>query len=164
MRLCLLFLAIVSLTVQAAFAERASIELGRFQLEATQGADARYAITDEGKDGQKAVKVDVTKLGPEFWDVELRAAGINFEPNKTYELKFQAKAAVGDYIYLVPEKADGDQASVSEGTTLQIPVDWTECTVVFKTTDRANPGRLNISNLSSNKDTFWFSDFRLTEQ
>jgi hypothetical protein len=31
----------------------------------------------------------------------------------------------------------------SEGTTLQIPVEWTECTVVFKTTDRANPGRLN---------------------
>jgi hypothetical protein len=164
MRLRLFSLAIAFVTFHAALAEEISIEPGQFQLEATQGADARYAVTDDGKDGQKAVKVDVTKLGPEFWDVELRAAGINFEPNKTYQLKFQAKAAVKDYIYLVPEKIDGNQASVAEGTTLQIPTDWTECTVVFKTTDRANPGRLNISNLSSNPDTFWFSDFRLTAE
>jgi hypothetical protein len=162
MRTRLLSLAILSLTVHSAFAEGVAIELERFQLEATQGADARLALTDDGKDGQKAVKVEVAKLGPEFWDVELRAAGINFEPDQTYELKFQAKAAVEDYIYLVPEKVDGNQASISEGTTLQIPVEWTECTVVFKTTDQANPGRLNISNLSSNKDTFWFSDFQLT--
>jgi hypothetical protein len=164
MRLRLLSLASAFVTFHAALADEISIEPGQFQLEATQGADARYAVTNDGKEGQKAVKVDVTKLGPEFWDVELRAAGINFEPNKTYQMKFQAKAAVKDYIYLVPEKIDGNQASVAEGTTLQIPTDWTECTVVFKTTDRANPGRLNISNLSSNPDTFWFSDFRLTAE
>jgi Carbohydrate binding domain len=164
MRLRLFILALAVASIQSSFAEDNSIEPGKFQLEVTQGADARYAVTDDGKDGQKAVKVEVTKLGPEFWNVELRAAGINFEPSKTYEVKFQAKAAVKEYIYVVPEKADGNQASVAEGTTLQIPTDWTECTVVFKTTDRANPGRLNISNLSSNPDTFWFSDFRITSQ
>lgn len=156
-------LALSLLPGQLLHAEEVAIGVDQFQLEATQGADARCALTDEGTNGQKAVKVEVTKLGPEFWSVELRAGGINFELGKTYEVKFRAKAAVKEYIYVVPEKEDGNQASVAEGTTLQIPSDWTECTVIFKTTDRANPGRLTISNLSSSPDTFWFSNFRIVE-
>lgn len=145
-------------------ADEIPVDVGQFQLEATQGADARYEVIDEGGDGQKSVKVEVAKLGPEFWSVELRAAGVNFEPGKTYEIKFRAKTSTKEYIYVVPEKVDGNQSSVAEGTTLQIPTEWTDCTVLFRTTDRANPGRLTISNLSSNPDTFWFSNFRVSER
>jgi hypothetical protein len=157
-------LALFCVSALALGAEEVAVDVGQFQLEATQGADARYAVTDDGMAGQKSLKVEVTKLGPEFWSVELRAPGVNFEPGKTYQVKFQAKAATTDYIYVVPEKADGNQVSVAEGTTLHIPVEWTECTLLFKTTDRANPGRLTISNLSSNPDTFWFSNFRIAVQ
>jgi len=156
-------LALFLLFSRLLLAEEVAIGVSQFRLEVAQGADARYAVTDEGANGQKAVKVEVTKLGPEFWSVELRADGVNFKPGKTYKLKFQAKAMVKEYIYVAPEKADGNQASVAEGTTLQIPSDWTEYTVIFKTTDLANPGRVTISNLSSNLDTFWFSNFRIVE-
>jgi hypothetical protein len=162
MRFTLFFCALLFVGGRVLAADEVAVDVGQFQLEATQGADARYEI--EGADGQKSVKVEVTKLGPEFWSVELRAAGVNFEPGKTYEVKFRAKTATKEYIYVVPEKVDGNQSSVAEGTTLQIPTEWTDCTVLFKTTDRANPGRLTISNLSSNPDTFWFSDFRITER
>jgi hypothetical protein len=156
-------LALFSVCRRISAADETTIDVGQFQLEATEGADARYEVTDEGTEGQKSVKVQVTKLGPEFWSVELRATGVNFEPGKIYEVKFQARTAVKEYVYVVPEKVEGNQASVAEGTTLQIPVEWTDCTVLFKTTDRANPGRLTISNLSSNPDTFWFSNFRVAE-
>ena len=46
---------------------------------------------------------------------------------------------------------------------LQIPDQWTECSVVFHTTDPANPGRLTLSSLSANPASYWFSNFSLTK-
>jgi Carbohydrate binding domain len=106
----------------------------------------------------------VTKIGAEFWSVELRAPDINFEPGKTYEVKFQAKTVPSQFIYVVPEKMDGNQASVAEGTTLQISDQWTDCSVVFHTTDTASPGRLTLSSLSANPASYWFSNFRVNEK
>jgi hypothetical protein len=63
---------------------------------------------------------------------------------------------------VVPEKVNGNQASVAEGTTLRILEDWTECTVVFHVTDTADPGRLTLSNLATNPATFGFGNFRMS--
>ncbi len=108
--------------------------------------------------------VVVSKIGLEFWSVELRAPGINFESGKTYQVKFQAKSTPEQFVYVVPEKVDGNQGSVAEGTTLQIPGTWTECTVVFHTTDTANPGRLTLSSLSANPASYWFTNFSVSEE
>jgi hypothetical protein len=94
----------------------------------------------------------------------LRAPDINFEPGKTYEVKFQAKVAPSQFIYLVPEKMDGNQGSVAEGTTLKIADQWTECSVVFHTTETASPGRLTLSSLSANPGSYSFSNIRLSEK
>jgi carbohydrate binding protein with CBM4/9 domain len=146
------------------FAQEAPLGPDQFQLQVDEGAEAQMEFTNDGANGAKAIVLTVSKPGPEFWSVELRAPGINFESGKHYELTFRAKSSPKEYIYLVPEKADGNQGSVAEGTTLEIPEEWTDCTVVFDTKDAANPGRLTISSLSVNQSTFWFSDFKLTEK
>jgi carbohydrate binding protein with CBM4/9 domain len=146
------------------FAQEVPLDLGQFRLEVDKGAEAHMELTNDGANGAKAIVVTVSKPGPEFWSVELRAPGINFEGGKHYELTFRAKSSPKEYVYLVPEKVDGNQASVAEGTTLEIPEEWTDCTVVFDIKDPANPGRLTISSLSVNQSTFWFSDFKLTEK
>lgn len=146
------------------FGQEVPLDLGQFQLEVGKGAEARMELTNDGNNGAKAIVVTVSKPGPELWSVELRAPGIHFEMGKHYELTFRAKSSPKEFVYLVPEKTDGNQASVAGGTTLEIPEDWTDCTVVFDTNDAANPGRLTISSLSVNQSTFWFSDFRLTEK
>jgi Carbohydrate binding domain len=151
------------LSARSVQAQEAKIEVGRFHLESIQGAEAKAAVNSEGPDGQQAVTAVVSKIGAEFWSVELRAADINFEPGKTYEVKFQAKSTPSQFIYVVPEKTDGNQASVAEGTTLQISDQWTDCTVVFHTTDTANPGRLTLSSLSANPATYSFSNVRVNE-
>jgi len=129
-----------------------------------QGSEAQSAVTSEGPDNQPAVMVSVSKLGTEFWSVELRAPGIAMESGKTYKLKFQAKSTPTRYVYVVPEKTDGIQSSVAEGTTVQIPEDWTECTVLFHATDTATTGRLTLSSLSAVPASYWFSNFRLAEK
>jgi hypothetical protein len=154
----------VLITVPAVHGGEARIEPNQFHLEAIQGSDAQSAVTNEGPDNQPAVMVSVSKLGTEFWSVELRAPGIAMESGKTYELKFQAKSTPPRYVYVVPEKTDGIQPSLAEGTTLQIPEDWTECTVLFHATDSATSGRLTLSNLSAVPASYWFSNFRLTEK
>ena len=78
-------------------------------------------------------------------------------------MKFQAKSAPSQFVYVVPEKMDGNQASVAEGTTLQISDQWTDCTVIFRTTDTADPGRLTLSSLSANPASYSFSDVRVNE-
>jgi hypothetical protein len=144
----------------------AEIKIGpdQFRLEAVEGAEARLVQTNDGPNNQPAVMVEVSKLGPEFWSVELRAAGIAIESGKSYELKFQAKSSPVRYIYVVPERTDGNQSSLAGGTTLQIPEEWTECTVVFHATDGSSSGRLTLSSLSAVPASYWFSNFRLTEK
>jgi Carbohydrate binding domain len=111
-------------------AQEAAIDVDQFRLETILGAQSKASLGTNAPNGQKSVEVVVSKPGLEFWSVELRAAGQKFEPGKTYEIKFEAKASPAQFIYVVPEKVNGNQASVAEGTTLRIPEDWTECTVV----------------------------------
>jgi Carbohydrate binding domain len=145
-------------------AQESKIEVDRFRLEAIQGAEARAAVSNDGPDGQPAVTAVVSKIGEEFWSVELRAPDVNFEPGKTYEIKFQAKVIPSQFIYVVPEKVDGNQASVAEGTVLQVSDQWTDCSVIFHTTDSASPGRLTLSSLSANPASYSFSNIRVTEK
>jgi hypothetical protein len=146
------------------YAQETKIEVDRFHLETIQGAEAHATVNNDGPDGQPAVTAVVSKTGLEFWSVELRAADINFDPGKTYEVKFQAKTTPSQFIYVVPEKMDGNQGSVAEGTTLQIPDQWTECSVIFRTTSTANPGRLTLSSLSANPASYSFSNIRVNEK
>jgi hypothetical protein len=165
MRLFPVLLVAVSLLVARLLqAQETKIEVDRFHLETIQGAEARAAVNNDGPDGQPAVTAVVSKIGLEFWSVELRAADIDFEPGKTYEVKFQAKTAPSQFIYVVPEKSDGNQGSVAGGTTLQISDQWTECSVIFRTTDTANPGRLTLSSLSANPASYSFSNIRVSEK
>src|ERR1700722_10930289 len=165
MRSIAVWLAALSL-LSARFvqAQETKIDVDRFHLEAIEGAEAHAAVNNDGPDSQPAVTAVVSKTGAEFWSVELRATDINFEPGKTYEIKFQAKTVPSQFIYVVPEKMDGNQASVAEGTTLQISNQWTDCSVVFHTTDTANPGRLTLSSLSANPASYSFSNFRVNEK
>jgi hypothetical protein len=142
-------------------AQETSIDVDQFRLETILGAQAKASLGTNAPNGLKSVEVVVSKPGLEFWSVELRAAGQKFEPGKTYEIKFEARASPAQFIYVVPEKVNGNQASVAEGTTLRIPEDWTECTVVFHVTDTADPGRLTLSNLATNPATFDFGNFRV---
>ncbi|MBV8377982.1 MAG: carbohydrate binding domain-containing protein [Verrucomicrobia bacterium] len=145
-------------------AQESKIEVNRFHLEVIDGAVARAAVSNDGPDGQPAVTAVVSKIGEEFWSVELRAPDVNFDPGKTYEVKFQAKVVPPQFIYVVPEKMDENQASAAEGTILQIPDQWTDCSVVFHTSDTANPGRLTLSSLSANPASYSFSNFRVSEK
>ena len=165
MRLYSAALCVFSLaTVLAVRGGETKIEPDQFLLEAVQGSEAGAVVTNDGPENQPAVMVVVSKLGTEFWSVELRAAGVAMESGKTYELKFQAKSRPARYIYVVPEKTDGNQASVAEGTTLQVPEEWTECTVVFHATEAVASGRLTLSSLSAVPASYWFSNFRLSEK
>ena len=112
----------------------------------------------------RMVRTTVSKLGAEFWSVELRVPGITMESGKAYELKFRAKSTPARYIYVVPERTDGNQSTLAEGTTLQISEDWTECAIVFHATDSTTSGRLTVSSLSAVPASYWFSGFRLNEK
>jgi Carbohydrate binding domain len=141
-----------------------AIDLGRFQIQVEKGAQATAEIVDDTEEGQKALVVTVSKPGPEFWSVELRAPGFKFQAAKHYELKFRAKSAPGEYVYFVTEKDSGDQESIALGTTLKIPERWTECTVDFDVNQDGDPGRLTISDLSVDPSSFRFRDFQLIEK
>jgi hypothetical protein len=141
-----------------------AIDLNRFQISVEKGAQARAEVVDDTEAGHKALVVTVSKPGPEFWSVELRAPGFQFQADKHYELKFRAKSAPGAYVYFVAEKNSGNQESVALGTTLKIPEQWTDCTVVLDVNQNGDPGRLTISGLSVEPSNFRFCDFKLIEK
>src|SRR5580700_5305527 len=86
------------------------IDPSRFQLQVDKGAEARSAIVeDETQPGSKELMVAVSKPGPEFWSVELRAPGFSFEQGKKYGLLFRAKSSQSEYVYFALEQTDGNQ-------------------------------------------------------
>jgi hypothetical protein len=142
-----------------------AIDPSRFQLQIEKGAEARSAIVDdENQPGTKEVMVTVSKPGPEFWSVELRAPGFSFEQGKRYDLLFRAKSSQSEYVYFVLEKTDGNQASIARGSMLQISEQPVDCTVEFEVQQKAPAARITISSLSVDQATFYFSDFKLIEK
>jgi hypothetical protein len=141
-----------------------AIDLSRFQIKIEKGAQAHAEIADDPDEGQKALVVTVSKPGPEFWSVELRAPGLQFQAAKHYELKFRAKSTPAEYVYFVAEKDSGNQESVALGTTLRIPEQWTDCTIVLDVSQSGDPGRFTISDLSVDPSSFRFRDFELIEK
>ena len=139
-------------------AQESKIDVNRFHLEAIQGAEAHAAVSNDGPDGQPAVTAVVSKIGAEFWSVELRAPDINFEPGKTYEVKFQAKIVPSQFIYVVPERMDGNQGSVAEGTIL----------ANLRSMDRLQRGlphhRFSLSRTAHALEPFRKSGFLLVQQ
>jgi carbohydrate binding protein with CBM4/9 domain len=141
------------------------IDPSRFQLQVEKGAEARSAIVDDEKQpGSKELMVTVSKPGPEFWSVELRAPGFSFEQGKRYDLLFRARSSQSEYVYFTLEKTDGNQASITRGTFLQLPEQPIDCTVEFEAQEKAPSGRVTISSLSVDQATFYFSDFKLIEK
>jgi hypothetical protein len=141
-----------------------AIDPSRFQLQVDKGAEARSVIVDdESQPGNKEVMVTVSKPGPEFWSVELRAPGFSFDQGKRYDLLFRAKSSQSEYVYFGLEKTDGNQSSIARGTSLQIPEEWVDCTVEFEVQQKAPAARVTISSLSVDQATFYFSDFKLIE-
>jgi len=163
-RFAVTFLTLFLGSMRFVNAQETSIDVNRFRLEVIDGAQAAATVNNDGPNNEPAVTAIVTKIGLEFWSVELRAPDIDFEPAKTYEIKFQAKCIPSHYVYVVPEKVDGNQASVAEGTTLHLSDQWSEFSVTFNTTESANPGRLTISGLSANPASYSFSNVRVLEK
>jgi hypothetical protein len=158
-KLCILAFC---LAVRTALGEEIAIDPSRFQLQVDKGAEARSTLADdEGRPGNKEIVVTVSKPGPEFWDVEIRAPGFSFEQGKRYDLVFRAKSSQSEYVYFVLEKTDGNQESIAHGAFLQIPDQWVDCTVEFNVQENAAAARITISSLSVHQATFSFSDFKL---
>jgi hypothetical protein len=153
------------LAVPTVLAEEIAIDPSRFQLQVDRDTEARSTLADdEGRPGKKEIVVTVSKPGPEFWNVELRAPGFSFEQGKRYDMIFRAKSSQSEYVYFVLEKTDGNQESIVHGTFLQIPDHWVDCTVEFEVQQNAPAARITISSLSVHQATFSFSDFRLVQK
>ena len=141
------------------------IDPSRFQLQVEKGAEARSAIVDDEKQpGSKELMVTVSKPGPEFWSVELRAPGFSFEQGKRYDLLFRGRSSQSEYVYFTLEKTDGNQGSITRGIFLQLPEQPVDCTVEFEVQEKTPSARVTISSLSVDQATFYFSDFKLIEK
>ena len=158
-------LIVFFVVISAASGAEIAIDPGRFQLQIEKGAEARSAIVDDAtQPGSKELMVTVSRPGPEFWSVELRAPGFSFEQGKKYDLLFRARSSQSEYVYFTLEKTDGNQAAITRGTFLQLPEQPVDCTVEFEVQEKAPAARITISSLSVDQATFYFSGFKLIEK
>jgi hypothetical protein len=157
-------LLVIFFSVSARMYADTAIDLSQFQIKIEKGAQAQAEVVNDPDDGEKALIVTVAKPGPEFWSVELQAPGFQFQAAKHYELKFRAKSSPAEYVYFVAEKDSGNQESIARGTTLRIPEQWIDCTIVLDVLQNGDPGRFTISDLSVDPSSFRFRDFVLIEK
>jgi hypothetical protein len=136
----------------------------QLQLEVQRGAQARVEHLTEEATGAKVTAVTVSKPGPLFWSVELRVPTLKFQAGKHYTVAFRAKSSSREYVYVVAEKATGNQASLAYGTNVELGDQWKTYTVEFTPPETADPARLTFSDLSVDQSTFWFADLKLNEK
>ncbi|MBV9997764.1 MAG: carbohydrate binding domain-containing protein [Verrucomicrobia bacterium] len=148
----------------AGFAQEVVPDPALFQLEVQRGAQARLERVVEEASGAKVAAVTVSKPGPLFWSVELRVPALKFQAGKRYRCAFRAKSSSREYVYVVPEKATGNQASLVQGTNVALGDQWKTYTVEFTPSENADPARLTFSDLSVDQSTFWFAELKLTEE
>ena len=108
--------------VQAAsgFTQEIVPDPAQLQLEVQRGAQARLESMIEEATGAKVAVVTVSKPGPLFWSVELRVPALKFQAGKHYAFTFRAKSSSREYVYVVAEKASGNQASLGYGTNVEL--------------------------------------------
>jgi hypothetical protein len=148
----------------AGFAQEVVPDPALFQLEAQRGAQARLEHVIEEATGAKVTAVTVSKPGPLFWSVELRVPALKLQAGKHYRCTFRAKSSSREYVYVVPEKATGNQASLVYGTNVELGDQWKTYTVEFTPSENVDPARLTFSDLSVNQSTFWFAELKLAEE
>ena len=83
---------------------------------------------------------------------------------KHYTVTFRAKSSSRQYVYVVAEKATGNQASLTQGTNVVLGEQWKTYTVGFTPSENADPARLTFNDLSVGQSTFWFAELKLAEQ
>ena len=136
----------------------------QLQLEVQRGAQARVEQVIEEATGAKVTAVIVSKPGPLFWSVELRVPALQLHAGKHYACTFRAKSSSREYVYVVAEKASGNQASLAYGTNVELGDQWKTYTVEFTPSENADPGRLTFSDLSVDQSTFWFAEIKIAER
>jgi hypothetical protein len=148
----------------AGFAQEIVPDPAQLQLEVQRGAQARLEHLTEEATGAKVTAVTVSKPGPLFWSVELRVPALRFHAGKHYTCTFRAKSSSREYVYVVAEKATGNQASLAYGTNVELGDQWKTYTVEFTPSENADPARLTFSDLSVDQSTFWFAELKLNEK
>jgi hypothetical protein len=89
---------------------------------------------------------------------------LKFQAGKHYTCTFRAKSSSREYVYVVAEKATGNQASLAYGTNVELGDQWKTYTVEFTPSENADPARLTFSDLSVDQSTFWFAELKLNEK
>jgi hypothetical protein len=158
------FLLLCLVLVAAGFAQEVVPDPTLFQLEVQRGAQARLERVMEEATGAKVTAVTVSKPGPLFWSVELRVPALKLQAGKHYRCTFRAKSSSREYVYVVPEKATGNQASLVHGTNVELGDQWKAYSVEFTPSENADPARLTFSDLSVDQSTFWFAELKLAEE
>lgn len=157
-------LLIALLSAASGFTQEIVPDPAQLQLDVQRGAQARLEHVTEEATGAKVTAVTVSKPGPLFWSVELRVPSLKFQAGKHYTVTFRAKSSLREYVYVVAEKATGNQASLAYGTNVELGDQWKTYTVELAPSENADPARLTFSDLSVDQSTFWFSDLKLTEK
>jgi Carbohydrate binding domain len=158
------FLLVALVPAVAGFAQEIVPDPAQLQLDVQRGAQARLENLIEEATGAKVTAVTVSKPGPLFWSVELRVPALQLHAGKHYTCTFRAKSSSREYVYVVAEKATGNQASLAYGTNVELGDQWKTYTVEFTPSENADPARLTFSDLSVDQSTFWFAELKLTEK
>jgi hypothetical protein len=141
--------------------EEINLDPDQGQLKVERGAQARMETASDAGSAAKAAVITVGKPGPLFWNVEWRFPNLKLQAGKRYACVFRAKSSPRAYVYVVPEKATGDQGSLDLGTNVTVDDHWSDCRVEFRPTESSDAARLTFSDLSVDQSTFWFSDVKL---
>ncbi len=123
-------------------------------LNLTGTGTAAFTISNDKTDGNQSMKVEVTSLGTNPWDIQSINSGWNANRGKEYKITLQAKAALaGASIKLVNQDTSYNEQ------TLTLTTDWKEYTWIYTPVESSLQFKIQYPQLG----TFYVDNIKIIE-
>ncbi len=138
--------------------------LEHWTLERQQGAEATESLVVDVPDalrGQKAARIDVSKLGGQSWHVQFNRSDLEITGGQPYTLTFWARADCEREITARVGQAHAPWENLGLSSPVSLTTEWQQFHFTFSASDGDDNARVGFSDLGKQIGAYWFAGVSL---
>ncbi len=127
------------------------------------GAAATFTrdLNDKAQ-SRASARIDVASVSGQNWHIEFSVRDLALEQDRTYQVKFWAKASAPRSISLSSQKSSPDWDNYGLWQSVNLDTQWREYTLTFTASASANDARLQFL-LGESTGSVWLDNIQLVE-
>lgn len=135
--------------------------VGAWNLERHSGAAGSVSVEKNVAGRPVALRIEVEKLGPESWHVQLTHGGLDVSAASPYHLTFRARSNAPRELSVALQQDHDPWGGLGLEQSVRITPEWSEHTFTFMPAADDDRARIRFGGLGSEIGTVWLADVSL---